>query len=209
MRQQAISWANTDLDSCRNVSSGSTAHSVSHICWDLRLINYCRSNKGGCWRFGAYMIPESPVTTKSIVKFDTWFELFGVIRKKKKTLMTLAKMAAEVKIRNGHRRPYWKCNLKTNMHRNLCSTLVFTKCSMEDRLWHHFCILTSLNIKIKHGRRWPYWKYYINAEIKFLRHWFAWLIRMNHTWGLFHRCHSWCRCNRIFFFLGLLWFEFN
>ena len=35
-----------------------------------------------------------PVTTESIVRFDTWFELFGVFRKNLAP-MTLAKMAAE------------------------------------------------------------------------------------------------------------------
>ena len=35
-----------------------------------------------------------PVTTESIVRFDTWFELFEVFRKKCAP-MTLAKMAAE------------------------------------------------------------------------------------------------------------------
>ena len=35
-----------------------------------------------------------PVTTESIVRFDTWFELFEVFRKKLAP-MNLAKMAAE------------------------------------------------------------------------------------------------------------------
>ena len=35
------------------------------------------------------------------------------------------------KIQDGHLRPYWKCNLKVNGHRNPCNITFPTKCGIE------------------------------------------------------------------------------
>ena len=49
-----------------------------------------------------------------------------------------------IKIQDGHRRPYWKCNFKINWHWNPCNTTFPTKCAWKVHFWHRFCILTSL-----------------------------------------------------------------
>ena len=64
----------------------------------------------------SWMQSGGPVTTESIVRFDTWFELFEVCRKKLAP-MTLAKMAAEfVRSQNPKWPPaaIWKFNSKTS-----------------------------------------------------------------------------------------------
>ena len=60
-----------------------------------------------------------------------------------------------IKIQDGRLRPYWKCNLKVNGHRNPCKITFPTKCDIESPFWHHFCILMSPNIKIQDGRPLP------------------------------------------------------
>ena len=55
------------------------------------------SIKSSIWITNSWVQSGGPVTTESIVRFDTWFELFEVFRKNLAP-MTLAKMAAEVAI---------------------------------------------------------------------------------------------------------------
>ena len=125
-----------------------------------------------------------PVTTESKVRFDTWFELFEVFRKKicphdprengggicekpKSKMATSGQIgnvtwkqidiescviplfllilawrihfwqllciltSPNIKIQDGCLRPYWKCNLKVNGHRNPCNITFPTKCGIE------------------------------------------------------------------------------
>ena len=58
---------------------------------------------------------------------------------------------SEIKIQDGRQRPYWKCNLKTNGHRNPCNTTFQLNVAWKVHFWHHFCILMSLN----QNSRWP------------------------------------------------------
>ena len=87
----------------------------------------------------SWVISGSRVTTERIVKFDTWFKLFGAFRKKWAPV-TLAKMAAEFWRGQNPKWPYWKCKVKRNGHRNLCNTLFATKCGMVSpsmaSFWH-------------------------------------------------------------------------
>ena len=101
-----------------------------------------------------------PVTTESIVRFDTWFELFEVFRNKispHDPRENGGGICEKPKIQNGRRRPYWKCNLKTNWYPKLCNTTFPTNFG-RIHFWHRFRILTSPTIKIQDGRLRPYWK---------------------------------------------------
>ena len=53
-----------------------------------------------------------------------------------------------IKIQDGRRQPYSKCNLKTNGHRNQCNTTFPTKCGMESEF------LASL-LYFDQNSRWP------------------------------------------------------
>ena len=90
-----------------------------------------------------------PVTTESIVRFDTWFELFEVFRKKLAPSRKWRRNLWEASIQNGRRRPYWKCDLKTNWILKLCFPANF---AMENPFLASFLYFDQSNHQ---NSRWP------------------------------------------------------
>ena len=158
------------------------------------------------WTQFSWVQSGGPVTTESIVRFDTWFELFRVIRKKfsphdprengggiyekPKSKMaggghirkvTWKQIDIEscviplfplilawrihfwhrfffiltsptIKIQYGLQRPYWKCNLKLNGHRNPCNITIPTKCGIESPFLASFLYFDESKYQ---NSRWP------------------------------------------------------
>ena len=108
-----------------------------------------------------------PVTTESIVRFDTWFQLFEVFRKNLAP-MTLVKMAAEFV-----RKPKSKMAAGGYIGNVTWKQIDIESCviplfllilAWRIPIWHRFCILTSPTIKIQDGRLRPYWKCNVQAN---------------------------------------------
>ena len=93
-----------------------------------------------------------PVTTESIVRFDTWFELFEVFRKDLAP-MTLAKIGGGI-----CEKPKSKMAAGGHIENVTWKQIVIESCviplfllilAWRIHFWHRFCILTSPAIKIQ------------------------------------------------------------
>ena len=57
-----------------------------------------------------------------------------------------------IKIQDGRLRPYWKCNLKVNVHRNPCNITFPTKCGIESPFPASFLYFDESKYQ---NSRWP------------------------------------------------------
>ena len=62
-----------------------------------------------------------------------------------------------IKIQDGHQRPYWKFISKETSHGNRYDiTFPILIIAHSAHFWHHLCILTGLTVKTQDGRRLPF-----------------------------------------------------